>query len=67
MKNSANQFDIDGVDETMRKLESCKMPEDCKLCMDTLRAYVAEVMTDEIINMTDHMIQLLHASRNTDS
>lgn len=67
MKNSANHFDIDGVDETMRKLESCKMPEDCKLCMDTLRAYVAEVMTDEIINMTDHMIQLLHASRNTDS
>ena len=59
MKTSVNQFDIDGVDEAMHKLEAYKLPEDCERCMDTLRAYVAEVMMDEIINMTDHMIQLL--------
>ena len=59
MKDSVNQFDIDGVDEAMRKLESCKLPEDCEPYMDTLRAYVADVMMDEIINMTDQLIQLL--------
>lgn len=59
MKNAVNQFDIDSVDEAMRKLETYKLPEDCERCMDTLRAYVAEVMMEEIINMTDHMIQLL--------
>ena len=54
-----NEFDIDGVDEAMRELEECRIPEKCETYVETLRACVADVMMDEVINTAEEMIQIL--------
>ena len=59
MKESMNQFDIDGVDEAMRELEKCRIPEKCEKYMETLRACVADVMMDEVINTAEEFIHEL--------
>lgn len=59
IRDSMNQFDIDGVDEAMRELEKCRIPKECGQYVDTLRACVADVMMDEVMNTADEMIQML--------
>lgn len=59
IKESMNEFDIDGVDEAMRELEECRIPEKCETYVETLRACVADVMMDEVINTAEEMIQIL--------
>ncbi len=59
IRDSMNEFDIDSVDEAMRELEKCRVPKQCEQYMDTLRAGVADVMMDEVIQTADEMIQAL--------
>lgn len=59
IKESMNQFDIDGVDERMRELEKCRIPNQCEKYMDTLRACVADVMMDEVISTAEEFMVAL--------
>ena len=43
----------------MRELEECRIPEKCETYVETLRACVADVMMDEVINTAEEMIQIL--------
>lgn len=53
------QFDLDGVDRIMEKLEEYQMPECIRESMDQLRVYVADVSLEEIMELTDTMTGLL--------
>lgn len=53
------QFDLDGVDRIMEKLEEYQTPECLRESMDQLRVYVADVSMEEIMKLTDTMTKLL--------
>lgn len=53
------QFDLDGVDRIMEKLEEYQVPECIRESMDQLRVYVADVSMEEIMELTDTMTELL--------
>lgn len=53
------QFDLDGVDRIMEKLEEYQVPECIRESMDQLRVYVADVSLEEIMELTDTMTELL--------
>lgn len=53
------QFDLDGVDRIMEKLEEYQIPECIRESMDQLRVYVADVSMEEIMELTDTMTELL--------
>lgn len=53
------QFDLDGVDQIMEKLEEYQIPECIRESMDQLRVYVADVSMEEIMELTDTMTGLL--------
>lgn len=53
------QFDLDGVDRIMEKLEEYQIPECIRESMDQLRVYVADVSLEEIMELTDTMTELL--------
>ena len=53
------QFDLDGVDRIMEKLEEYQIPECIRESMDRLRVYVADVSMEEIMELTDTMTELL--------
>lgn len=53
------QFDLDGVDRIMEKLEEYQAPECLRESMDQLRVYVADVSMEEIMRLTDTMTKLL--------
>ena len=53
------QFDLDGVDRIMEKLEEYQIPECIRESMDQLRVYVADVSLEEIMELTDTMTGLL--------
>ena len=53
------QFDLDGVDRIMEKLEEYQAPECLRESMDQLRVYVADVSMEEIMKLTDTMTKLL--------
>lgn len=53
------QFDLDGVDRIMEKLEEYQVPECIRESMDQLRVYVADVSMEEIMELTDTMTGLL--------
>ena len=53
------QFDLDGVDRIMEKLEEYQIPECIREAMDQRRVYVADVSMEEIMELTDTMTELL--------
>lgn len=59
MRDSMDQFDIDGVDSAMSKLEECRIPEECEPYLEKLRVYIADVMMEEIIQTADEMMRRL--------
>lgn len=59
MRDSMDQFDIDGVDAAMSKLEECRIPEECEPYLEKLRVYIADVMMEEIIQTADEMMRRL--------
>ena len=55
MIEAAEECDIDTVDEIMKKLEECYLPDFCMTHMDKLRAYVVDFAIDEIVEVVEEM------------
>ncbi len=62
MRDAMDQFDLDGVDDAMQRLEECRIPDSCGQLMETLRVAVVDVMMEEIMKTADEMIAALKAS-----
>lgn len=59
MHQCVEQFDMDGVDDAMAALESFQTPDALKDSMEQLRVCVADVAMEEIMKLTDTMVDLL--------
>lgn len=59
LQNCMDSFDLDGADEAMKELEECSIPKECEDSMELLRAYMADVAMEDIINISLQMIELL--------
>ena len=59
LKEAVDSFDLDGADAALSELEAYKLPEPLMPYMERLRAYVADVMMEEIMQTCEQMIQLL--------
>ncbi len=59
MHDAMDGFDLDGVDEAMQELEKLRIPDACMELMESLRVAVVDVMMEEVMNITDEMIQKL--------
>ena len=59
MANAMDDFDLDGVDAAMAELEGYRMPEDLAEDMDALRAAVADVAMEEVMDLCHAMVDKL--------
>lgn len=59
MHDCMEQFDLDGVDAAMKKLDGFQTPEPLKGTIETLRVAVADVAMEEVMNQTETMVHLL--------
>ena len=55
IKDAVDNFDLDRVDAGMKELETYRLPDDCQPLMESLRAYVADVAMEEIIETVTAM------------
>lgn len=53
-------FDLDRADEAMKQLEGVRLPDDCDEYMESLRVYMADVAMEEILRVTEKMIQMMN-------
>ena len=60
LRRAMDGFDLETVDEAMLQLEECRLPDSCHDNMELLRAYVADVAMEEVLNITDELIQRLN-------
>lgn len=56
-------FDLDAADEALEKLEECRLPESCLTFIEDLRAYIADVAMENILDITTKMINILTESQ----
>lgn len=54
-----DQFDLDTADEAMKELERYKMPNGCRDHMELLRVYMADVAMQDVLNITQQMMDIL--------
>ena len=59
MHDCMEQFDLDGVDAAMKKLDGFQTPEPLKGTIETLRVAIADVAMEEVMNQTETMVHLL--------
>ncbi len=59
MHQCVEQFDMDGVDHAMETMETFQTPDKLKDLMEQLRVCVADVEMEEIMKLTDTMVNLL--------
>ena len=59
MADAMDDFDLDGVDAAMAELEGYRMPEDLAEDMDALRAAVADVAMEEVMDLCHAMVDKL--------
>lgn len=59
MKQSMEQFDLDGVDRSMKQLEIYRIPSGIVTYMEKLRVAVADVAMEEVMDLTGRMIDQL--------
>lgn len=52
-------FDLDGADAAMRAIEGYVFPESCRDKIENLSAYVADVAMEEVILLTDELMEAL--------
>ncbi|MBR3840915.1 MAG: response regulator [Erysipelotrichales bacterium] len=64
MNEAVNEFDLDTVDDVMKKLENSNLPQYCNDYMEQLRAYVADVAMMEIMDLTNEMIKRIKEEEN---
>lgn len=60
MHDAMDGFDLDGVDDAMQELEKLCIPDSCSQLMEQLRVAVVDVMMEEVINITDEMVKVMH-------
>jgi CheY-like chemotaxis protein len=54
-----DNFDLDGADAALKKLEELQLPVECREHMETLRAYVADVAMEEVMKLAAVMIGII--------
>ena len=54
-----DNFDLDGADNAMHKLEGYVFPEECRSMVECLSAYVADVAMEEVMELTESLIHKL--------
>ena len=59
IRQAMDSFDLDGVDANMKQLEEYALPEELNPLMDELRAFVADVAMEEVIETAAKMINAL--------
>jgi chemotaxis protein histidine kinase CheA len=59
LHEAADAFDLDSADAAMKKLEGCRLPERCQEQMNQLRAALADVALQEVMDVTDSLKELL--------
>ncbi|MDD6307705.1 MAG: ATP-binding protein [Clostridiales bacterium] len=59
IQEAIDGFDLDAVDAAFEKLEECRLPEICLAWMEELRAYIADVAMEQILQVTEKMINKL--------
>lgn len=59
MSEAMDCFDVDGVDELMKKLEGYEIPESCEEKMKELRVCVADVAMEDVMRLCSEMKDLL--------
>ncbi|MEE0687164.1 MAG: ATP-binding protein [Lachnospiraceae bacterium] len=55
LRDSIDNFDIDGADEAMTQLDTYKFKEECEPLLDELRTYVADVAMEDIMTTVDRL------------
>ena len=64
IKNAMDGFDLDGADEALKELEEYQLPENLSERMEDLRAYVADVAMEEVMQLTEEMVTELNGGTN---
>ncbi len=59
LRNAIDCFDLDEADIAMHKLEGYAFPEDCRSKVEQLSAFVADVAMEEVMELTENLIQQL--------
>ncbi len=59
IRGAMEGFDLDSADAALKELEECRMPEACTTQMEQLRAYVADVAMEEVMELADAMMGVL--------
>ena len=59
LRDAIDSFDLDGADAAMRVIEGYAFPENLVEKVQELSAYVADVAMEEIINLTEQIIEEL--------
>ena len=54
-----DEFDIDGADAAMKELENCRIPDELADDMDELRAAVADIQMEVVMELTTKMTEKL--------
>lgn len=62
IQKAIDEFDLDLADEAMKKLEECLLPESFKPYMERLRVYLADVVMEDILQVTGEMLDMLNSS-----
>ena len=59
IRQAVEDFDLDGADEALARLEKFRLPEELSGDMELLRAYVADVAMQEVMEVTEKMMGVL--------
>ncbi len=59
LQSAMAEFDLDGADEALARLEEVKLPEACLTRLESLRAYVADVAGEEVAELTEAMVRIM--------
>ncbi len=57
LRLAMEMFDLDGADDALERLEELRMPEECREDMEILRAQVADVAMEEIVELAGAMMK----------
>lgn len=59
LRDAIDSFDLDGADEAMHAIEGYAFPENCQSRIEELSAYVADVAMEEVMNLTEQLMEEL--------
>lgn len=60
LRSAMSNFDLDGADEAISRLDRLQIPAECRKQMEALKAYVADVAIEEVVRITEEMIENVH-------